>query len=509
MKNQILLFAMCIIAIQFTSAQITNTFPLNDSVGIGTTSPTELLQVNGNIRLALSMIAGSPVGGDAVFGASSLTSNITGTYNTAFGNSVLHSNLSGSSNCGFGTQALNLNISGNYNVAFGMNSLEENKSGSWNTAIGSSAHFGNQSGNYNVAIGINSLRESFKGSYNTVSGAYAMYYNKKGSYNVAMGFNAMDFNTTGNNNTAIGNEADVTVASLTNASCFGNAALVDASNKVRIGNASVTSIGGQVGWTIFSDARIKNTIQQNVPGLEFINLLNPVTYHYNIHTQNQLMGVNAAAQEELEGQYDIEKIQFTGFIAQEVDAAAQKINYDFSGVDKTGTLMGLRYSEFVVPLVKAVQELSAENEILQNENVEIKNTNDLQQKQIDALQKDITALKKKKEISTYPSEQASTNDGAVKFSAESISNNAPLLGQNIPNPFDQSTLIPFRIPKNCTDASIIISDIASGRVITVIPLSCSETHLTIDAGNLVSGIYTYSLYVNSVLIDTKQMVIAK
>ncbi len=59
------------------------------------------------------------------------------------------------------------------------------------------------------------------------------------------------------------------------------------------------------------------------------------------------------------GKYDIEKIKMTGFVAQEVEQAAQQSNYDFSGVDKPQTadgLYGLRYSDFVVPLVKAVQE---------------------------------------------------------------------------------------------------------------------------------------------------------
>jgi trimeric autotransporter adhesin len=48
-----------------------------------------------------------------------------------------------------------------------------------------------------------------------------------------------------------------------------------------------------------------------------------------------------------------------------VESAAKKIGYNFSGVDapKNDTDMyGLRYDEFVVPLVKAVQELNAENE---------------------------------------------------------------------------------------------------------------------------------------------------
>ena len=41
------------------------------------------------------------------------------------------------------------------------------------------------------------------------------------------------------------------------------------------------------------------------------------------------------------------------------------MNYDFSGVDAAKNdkdLYGLRYAEFVVPLVKAVQELSKMND---------------------------------------------------------------------------------------------------------------------------------------------------
>jgi hypothetical protein len=53
-------------------------------------------------------------------------------------------------------------------------------------------------------------------------------------------------------------------------------------------------------------------------------------------------------------------ITYTGFIAQEVEEAAGTIGYDFSGIDKSGVEnggpYGLRYAEFVVPLVKAMQE---------------------------------------------------------------------------------------------------------------------------------------------------------
>jgi TolA-binding protein len=65
----------------------------------------------------------------------------------------------------------------------------------------------------------------------------------------------------------------------------------------------------------------------------------------------------------------------SGFIAQEVEAAALSIGYDFHGVDKPQndtSHYGLRYADFVVPLVKAVQEQQKqiENYELRIENLE-------------------------------------------------------------------------------------------------------------------------------------------
>lgn len=49
----------------------------------------------------------------------------------------------------------------------------------------------------------------------------------------------------------------------------------------------------------------------------------------------------------------------TGFIAQEVEAAAKHSQYEFSGINRPESEQdhyGLSYESFVVPLVKAVQE---------------------------------------------------------------------------------------------------------------------------------------------------------
>jgi hypothetical protein len=84
-----------------------------------------------------------------------------------------------------------------------------------------------------------------------------------------------------------------------------------------------------------------------------------------------------------EGKYDIEKIKMTGFIAQEVENAAKASGFDFSGVQapkNPDELYSLRYSDFVVPLVKAVQEQQTTIQQLQQQLA-------AQQKQIDELKK--------------------------------------------------------------------------------------------------------------------------
>ena len=89
--------------------------------------------------------------------------------------------------------------------------------------------------------------------------------------------------------------------------------------------------------------------------------------------------------------YEIEKISMSGFIAQEVEQAAQQAKYDFSGIDypKTkGGLYGLRYADFVVPLVKAMQE---QQNTIEQQQVTI----DTQNKKINELASELYVIKRK------------------------------------------------------------------------------------------------------------------
>jgi hypothetical protein len=84
-----------------------------------------------------------------------------------------------------------------------------------------------------------------------------------------------------------------------------------------------------------------------------------------------------------------EAIQYTGFLAQEVEAAAKNCGYDFSGVQapvNEQTPYSLRYAEFVVPLVKAVQEQQGIISDLGSRISELQKQNEELVKRIEALE---------------------------------------------------------------------------------------------------------------------------
>jgi trimeric autotransporter adhesin len=275
----------------------------------------------------------------------------------AIGYRALFSDTTGHGNIAIGNEALSSNLSGDYNIALGINALTSNLTGDWNIAIGGLTASTNAS--YNTGIGINTLGNNYTGENNTALGFQALFSNDNGNGNTGIGFNAGRFLPSNVNNvTAIGNYSGFTTTP---------------SNHINIGNTSNVWIGGQVNWSVWSDKRIKKDIQQNVPGLSFIMKLKPVTYHLDIHKQNEMVYTRGSDTLSWPGKYDIETITQTGFIAQEVELAAKQSNYDFSGViapkNEEG-LYSIRYAEFVVPLVKAIQE---QQTIIDDQNKKIDN----------------------------------------------------------------------------------------------------------------------------------------
>ena len=341
-----------------------------DRVGIGTSTPLKALDVNGDaiiggndlhgatdnasqfeIFSSLSKYfgsylimqgedqSGSDHGGDMIFNAGSYGSDVVdGDFNFKYtdnGSATSRMYLDGpSGNLGIGTElpGAKLEVAGHI----------------WQTNTGESVFLGVGAGasddlddNENVFIGQNAGTGNTSGVSNTALGSAAMNSNISGDHNTAIGMHAFTFGETHTNSTAVGYDAEP-----------------DASNTIRLGNASVTTIGGYANWTNVSDGRFKVNVKENVTGLDFIMKLRPVTYNLDMDAiakfnsteeKNRLRDAEAQKAAELQ----------SGFIAQEVEAAAQEAGYDFHGVDapkNKNPHYGLRYAEFVVPMVKAMQE---------------------------------------------------------------------------------------------------------------------------------------------------------
>lgn len=157
--------------------------------------------------------------------------------------------------------------------------------------------------------------------------------------------------TTGDQNTSIGSLAGDAMTTLANTTSIGYQAESSATNKMRFGNASVDTITGTVDFAIDSDERLKTNIVSISTGLDFINALRPVRYQMKAH---------------IEDVRNEEPKTYDGLIAQEVKTAMDDLDIDFSGYlppvdgeDSEDHMRGLVYGKFVMPLINAVQELTA------------------------------------------------------------------------------------------------------------------------------------------------------
>jgi hypothetical protein len=189
-----------------------------------------------------SLFRNSSGSDNTAIGKSALYENITGKDNTAVGSNSLNRNTTGNDNTANGIWALYFNTTGSKNTANGSGALSQNTIGANNTSIGFRSLFSNTVGYSNTANGFHSLFSNVSGYENTGGGMEALYSNTTGFQNTATGFYALASNTTGSQNTAIGYGANVFTGNLTNATAIGNAATVNASNTIQLGNTAVTNV---------------------------------------------------------------------------------------------------------------------------------------------------------------------------------------------------------------------------------------------------------------------------
>jgi hypothetical protein len=380
--------------------EVNTTGSFNTAVGLAA------LQFNttgsNNIGIGRLACRGNTTGSSNIgIGTSALSIN-NGDNNISVGGSSMTANTTGAQNVAVGSLALGANTTGSFNTAIGVTALgQSNTTGSENVAIGRVAMAGS-SGSENVGIGVFSLYVN-SGSFNTAVGRSTLIANTTGANNTAIGRAALASNTIGNLNSALGESALSTNVNYNNTTGIGYNSQVSGSNQIRIGDTNITSVTCQT--NAWSDQRDKADIRDTVLGLDFIKELRPVDFKWDYREDYRPeapklvakpLDLKEDASAEEKAKYAQELAEYNAFvvannkwiedskwanlvhdgthkrtrfhhglIAQEVKAVIEKTGVDFGGFQdhtiKGGdAVMTIGYTELIGPLIKAVQELSAE-----------------------------------------------------------------------------------------------------------------------------------------------------
>ena len=276
----------------------------------------------------------------------------------------------GSSNTAVGINTLYKNTTGASNIANGYNALYENTTGYNNTANGYRALYKNTTGYNNTSNGCSALYKNTTGCNNTAVGCNALNLNTTAGGNTAIGYDSLSSNTTGHGNTAIGHLALRSLTTYYNCTGLGANSAVTGSNQVQIGDTSVT-VYAQKALVTRSDARDKLDIEDSPLGLNFIMKLRPRKYRMNSREAYFEEGEERDFTAKNDGSKAGKRPHY-GLVAQEVKETMNELGIDFAGyldskIDGGEDVLSLGYTEFIAPMIKAIQQQQQMIEQLQKE----------------------------------------------------------------------------------------------------------------------------------------------
>lgn len=245
-----------------------------------------------------------------------------------------------------------------------------------------------------------------------------------------------------------------------------------------------------------SDAQFKNSIKPLENALDRINKLSPKSYLYNVENPYG---------------FNFPKGQQMGLIAQELELVFPELvmkTHKPEVKDSLGKVItsgvefkAVNYNSLIPVLIKGIQEQSAIISELKQEKISQDSINRDLQNQIEMLVKQMNIEKNSDRIEI----DQNKNSDATMVVLENPIENVQLV-QNQPNPFTERTIIRFILPEIYNSAIIEFYD-KNGKLIKGVELSShGQGEITVYAQNISSGVYTYSLIVDNIIIDTKRMV---
>jgi hypothetical protein len=155
------------------------------------------------------------------------------------------------------------------------------------------------------------------------------------------------------------------------------------------------SLQGSAQHSVPADGRFNFNLKYDVKGLDFILRLKPVTFQFDVKKFERRIYNSDAAHAILNFNEEQQMLRRRlGFIAQDVEDAAEQSGFNFSGLVKPGNkkdFYSISYESFVIPLVKAIQE---QHEIITDQEEKLEQ----QKKRIESLEKEMMALSEKLDL---------------------------------------------------------------------------------------------------------------
>jgi hypothetical protein len=132
----------------------------------------------------------------------------------------------------------------------------------------------------------------------------------------------------------------------------------EADDEVDLGHSSTRfdDVRATNGTIQTSDKNEKNTIIDSDLGLDFVNSLSPKSYKFNNKTRTHY-GLIAQDVETVLGDIKKDATQFAGFCKDDISEKQDGSEYRY----------GLRYHEFISPMIQAIKDLKAEVDTLKAE----------------------------------------------------------------------------------------------------------------------------------------------
>jgi hypothetical protein len=246
------------------------------------------------------------------------------------------------------------------------------------------------------------------------------------------------------------------------------------SNKLEVeGSASKTTSGY---WSTNSDSQIKTDITDIFNAKQVILNLHPVKFKYTEEHKAHCGGV-------------IEDRFYYNFIAQEyMNVFPDDVKLTYYDTTLTTQILQINtYSSFIIA-IKALQEVIAENQA--------------QQTTIDSL---INVLNQINYESPLNKNSDIFNTGSNTFNSRNIE--GAILYQNEPNPFSINTKIKYFLPKQVSQAQLLIFDMQGALIKTYHILSREQGNTIVTSGELNAGMYIYTLVADGIEVDSKRMIL--